>query len=89
MNRNFCHADRSSSCGLVATHAHPRTMANIDDDSELLPIPLDGITVARLVRLARACGDRPAEVAASLLRDLLADDEALNDFESTGNRVLN
>ena len=55
-----------------------------DDDSETLPIPLDGKTVERLLRLARACGDDPATIAASLLRDILADDEAVNILERPG-----
>ena len=69
---------RSPYCAADTTRTHHAAMANIDDDTELLPISLDGVTVARLCRLARACGDHPAKIAASLLHDLLADDEAAN-----------
>ena len=55
-----------------------------DDDTETLPIPLDGKTVERLLRLARACGDSPVAVASSLLRDILADDDAVNVLECPG-----
>ena len=59
-------------------------MTTAHDDTETLPIPLDGKTVERLLRLARACGDAPDKVAASLLRDILADDEAVNILECPG-----
>ena len=75
MNNTFCSDHRLSYCAGGTTHTHH---AALDDDSELLPISLDGVTVARLCRLARACGDHPAKIAARLLHDILADDEAAN-----------
>ena len=78
MNNTFCSDHRLSYCAADTTHTHHAAMAKIDDESELLPIALDGVTVARLCRLAQACGDHPAKLAASLLHDILADDEAAN-----------
>lgn len=46
------------------------------EDEEELPIPLDGETLGRLARFARACGKHPARAAAELLRDLLIEDDA-------------
>lgn len=41
----------------------------------VLNIPLDDDTVSRLMNLSGICGSRPADVAASLLHDILKDDE--------------
>lgn len=51
-------------------------MPRIDDDIELVPIPLDRETRALLVRFSAACGEHPCRKAAELLRDLLLDDDA-------------
>ena len=69
-----------SYCAVGATHSMNVAMvkATDDDDSDVLPISLDGVTIARLARLSRACGAHPAALAASLLHDILADDEAVN-----------
>jgi hypothetical protein len=67
-----------SYCGADATRSNDIAMMKPDDDSELLPISLDAATVARLARLSRACGAHPAALAASLLHDILLDDEAVN-----------
>jgi hypothetical protein len=44
------------------------------DEIELPPIPVDRVTFARLVALARAMGEHPVDVASSLLSSILADD---------------
>jgi len=44
----------------------------------VLIVSLDAETVERLLALARLCGDDPASMAASLLHDLLEDDEFYN-----------
>jgi hypothetical protein len=49
-----------------------------DDDIEIVPIPLDQLTIARLARLGRITGGRPSELAGLLLRDLMRDDEEFN-----------
>lgn len=46
-----------------------------DDEIEMVPIPLDRETIARLARLGRAIGKHPTKAAGELLRDLLRDDE--------------
>jgi hypothetical protein len=46
-----------------------------DDEKVLFDIPLDGDTIERLMNLAVICRAPPREVAASLLRDLLLEDE--------------
>lgn len=48
---------------------------DIDDGVELVPVPIDRTTRARLVRLAREAGAPPTDLAAALLRDMLAEDE--------------
>ena len=57
-----------------------RTMQNdLDDDAapiRWLSIPLDAKTAERLANLSDVCHNDPVRVAASLLRDILADDEA-------------
>lgn len=49
-----------------------------DNFPNVVHVQLDEKTKARLLRLAKACGDAPELIAASLLRDILADDEAIN-----------
>lgn len=46
-----------------------------EDDTEVVPIPLDRETIARLARYGRACGKHPVTAAAELLAELLLDDE--------------
>lgn len=41
-------------------------------------VPIDSETLRRLLDLSRSVGDDPREVAASLLRDVLKDDEDSN-----------
>lgn len=43
-----------------------------------LLVHLDAGTVARLVRLSEVCHDDPALIAASLIRDILEDDELMH-----------
>jgi len=59
-----------------------------DEDSNVFPLELDDKTVARLLRLARACGDDPARIASSLLHDILADDEAVNAIDPPKGQLL-
>ena len=47
----------------------------LDEDFEDVPIPLDHVTLARLVRFARSIGRHPRDAAGVLLHDLLADSE--------------
>lgn len=46
-----------------------------EDETEVVPIPLDPETIARLARFGRAAGVHPVQAAAALLRDVLIDDE--------------
>ena len=49
-----------------------------NDNLEIVPldVPLDAATIAWLAQLARATGDGPAEIVASMLRMIRIDDEA-------------
>ena len=49
-----------------------------DQNTVWIRIPLDGETVRRLQNLSNECHADPTKVAASLLHDLLKDDEAAN-----------
>ncbi len=53
-------------------------MAQLDDDTDVvwMTIPLSGRTAERLMNLSNECHTQPQKVAASLLHDVLADDEA-------------
>ena len=56
-------------------------MANLltdDEDTVWIKIPLDGQTAARLRNLSDVCHAAVHAVAASLLHDVLADDEEYN-----------
>jgi hypothetical protein len=56
-------------------------MAHLIDETEemtWISIPLDPQTAARLRNLSDACHAAPTNVAASLLHDILADDEVEN-----------
>jgi hypothetical protein len=60
-------------------------MANLladrnEDDEPVVwfSIPLSGATVERLMNLSNICHAEPTKIAASLLHDILADDEASN-----------
>jgi len=46
-----------------------------EDVEDVLPIPLDPVTVKRLARFARLIGQHPRDVAGMLLCDLLADQD--------------
>lgn len=52
-----------------------------DDDYELVPVPLDRETRRRLVALSRVVRHAPAQLASSLLHDLLKDDELAHILE--------
>jgi hypothetical protein len=47
-----------------------------------LSIPLDAKTAERLANLSDVCHNDPVRVAASLLRDILADDEQAHFLEA-------
>ena len=64
-------------------------MTDTTDDSITIEIELDDATEYRLLRLARACGDAPDKLAASLLRDILADDQTFNEIETMRPAALN
>lgn len=49
-------------------------MAASEDDIEIVPIPLDRETRARLVAVSNESGRRPIEIAGAILRDVLQDD---------------
>lgn len=49
-----------------------------DQNTIWIRIPLDGETVRRLQNLSNECHAEPMKVAASLLHDLLKDDEEAN-----------
>lgn len=63
-------------------------MAQLDDDTEVvwMTIPLSTRTAERLLSLSNDCHASPDTVAASLLHDVLADDEAAHhdQFVPTG-----
>lgn len=64
-----------------------------DEEEEKVPfsIPLDGETIDRLMRLSDICHADPRAVAASLLHDILKDDEAAHEpaAPTTSNRLIN
>jgi hypothetical protein len=49
---------------------------------KIVPLPLDPETEFWLQRLARATGDRPAVIVASMLRDIRIDDEAAHETQT-------
>jgi hypothetical protein len=49
--------------------------AQDDDDEQIVPVPMDRATRERLVKFAKAINQQPIHAAATLLRDLLSDDE--------------
>lgn len=64
-----------------ASRAMSESSDRKDDEIEEVVIPLDRVTIARLARLSRIVGDHPTSVAASLLHDILKDDELHNEIE--------
>lgn len=46
-----------------------------EEDVEIVPIPLDRVSLARLARLSRVTGKRELELAGALLADVLRDDD--------------
>lgn len=53
---------------------------------EIIPIPLDPATFTRLCALARACGAHPIDIAASLLHDVLKDNDEAHKSVTIGLR---
>ena len=64
-------------------------MTNIDDDTITIEVEIDDETEAHLLRLSRVCGDSPGKIAASLLHDILADDQTFNEVEAIRPASLN
>lgn len=63
-----------------------------DDEIELVPVPMDRATRARLARFARLSGDRAVMAAGAILRDVLADEdfwEAAEDPTGVEPRTVN
>lgn len=58
--------------------------ADIDDETEVAPVPLDRETRVRLNRLSEVTGKRPLLLAGLLLRDLLEEDERTHRSEPCG-----
>lgn len=59
---------------------------DLEDDAppvRWLSIPLDAKTAERLAHLSDVCHNDPVRVAASLLHDVLADDEQAHFLEAT------
>lgn len=58
-------------------------MAHDDQDEDLVwfSIPLNGATVDRLMNLSNLCHAEPVRVAASLLHDILKEDDLVHDLE--------
>lgn len=54
----------------------PRPFDIEDDDEVEVPIPLGRETRRFLCEIARATGDHPTRIAASMLHDILKDTEA-------------
>lgn len=54
-----------------------------DEDVVWFNIPLDHETVARLMHLSEICHGDPRQVAASLIHDVLKDDEQAHDPNPT------
>jgi hypothetical protein len=61
----------------------PLTQDN--DPVEIVPleVPLDAATIAWLARLVRVTKTPPADIVASILRDIRIDDEAADDGDQT------
>lgn len=49
---------------------------DLEDDEDLLPVPLDRDTRRWLVELAQATGNPPARLVATMLAEIRTDDEA-------------
>lgn len=51
---------------------------DLDDDEDLLPVPLDRDTRAWLRDLAEVTGRAPARLVASMISEIRRDDEAMH-----------
>ncbi len=60
-----------------------------DDDTEIVPVPMDRETRQRLAAFARAIELAPVDAAATLLKDLLVDDEFWNEAGRPKGKPLN
>lgn len=70
----------------MASPAMPRSTDHKDDVVRLIQA-LDDVTKARLHRKAKQTGVHPFRLAAMLLRDILADDEAAEGILPPGTSV--
>ena len=64
-------------------------MTNINEDTITIEVEIDDETEAHLLRLSRVCGDSLGKIAASLLHDILADDQTFNEVEAIRPASLN
>ena len=53
----------------------------MDTEETVLVLPIDAETTTRLLRLAAVCGSDPVALAASLLHDILLDDDLAHRLE--------
>lgn len=67
----------------------PRTVIDIEDDEEIVPIPLDRTTRRWLVQLSEATGAHPSELAAALLHDIVKDDLRAHGLDRPTGATLN
>jgi hypothetical protein len=67
----------------------PRTVIDIRDDDEIVPIPVDRRTRAWLIQQAEATGQHPSEVAAAILSDVRSDDERAHGLVRPADATLN
>ena len=71
---------------IIYSFPMPAPSADHDDDVVYFRIPLDAETVARLMEVADISHADPVSVAASLLHDILAEDEDAH-IEGAADRV--
>lgn len=89
MNRNSLICGPFSHCGIRPPRSQTAAMKNVTDDTITIEVEIDDETEARLLRLSRVCGDLPGKIAASLLHDILADDQTFNEVEAIRPASLN
>lgn len=67
----------------------PRTVIDIEDDEEIVPIPLDRATRCWLVQMAAETGAHPSMLAAALLHDIVNDDLRAHGLDRPAGTTLN
>ena len=89
MNKNSSGCGPFSHCGIRPPRSQTAAMTNINEDTITIEVEIDDETEAHLLRLSRVCGDSPGKIAASLLHDILADDQTFNEVEAIRPASLN